>query len=197
MSPFARTCQASHLLSHILRHLFEKSADVKFHYQEAIQLHRTINALKLAIEREFEDLGKDDQNWKLRAPLFPGMAICYSAQLTLYDAYMCTDVDDVRGIGIQEQMEMQQIAISCMKDTCLAVHQFANALSRVSELEGPSKVTPLSTDCLYQTNMLLLFHIRETGNREYVPALGDIMNALKMLGRWWDVASNKFRLRTF
>ncbi|KAL1966745.1 hypothetical protein VTN77DRAFT_3942 [Rasamsonia byssochlamydoides] len=193
-SPFARTCQASHLLSRILRHINEKHTDVTFRYQEAIQLHRTINAFNLAISHELEKTSGDSYDPTNEAALFTGMAICYSAQLTLYDAYMCADADDISGVGIPEQLEMQNIAISSIKDVCIAVHQFANRIARAVESGDLLRISPLTTDCLYQAAMLFIGYIRQTGKVEFVQTVMDIRNALDILARRWDVANEYLKI---
>jgi hypothetical protein len=162
-----------------------------FHYQEALQLHRTLDAFKHASLHEAEGMDQSTSNWAFGSSLITAIAICYSAQLTLYDANMCADADDVKGIGIQEQVEMQQIAISGIKDTCLAVHGLATMISKSDELKDWPK-SPLTTDCLYQAAMLILCHARETGDNEYVKVVWDIVNAIKTLAGRWNVASNNF-----
>jgi hypothetical protein len=97
----------------------------------------------------------------------------------------------VKGIGIQEQIEMQQISISSIKNTCLAVHGLASMIFKSDELQESPK-SPLTTDCLYQAAMLILYHARETGDNEYVKAVWDIVNVIKTLAGRWNVASNNF-----
>jgi hypothetical protein len=69
VSPFARTCQAAHLLSRILRHINEKHTDVTFRYQEAIQLHRTINSFNLAVFHELEEISGESYDHTLDASI--------------------------------------------------------------------------------------------------------------------------------
>ncbi|RQM06104.1 hypothetical protein DH86_00004310, partial [Scytalidium sp. 3C] len=59
-SPFARTCQASHILSHILRHLNEEHEDIQLKYQEAMQLHQTIDAFSSALSYEIDNISNGD-----------------------------------------------------------------------------------------------------------------------------------------
>ncbi|KKA17919.1 hypothetical protein T310_8139 [Rasamsonia emersonii CBS 393.64] len=194
-SPFARTCQASHLLSRILRHINEKHEDATFRYREAIQLHRTINAFNLAVSYEFDKITGESYDATHEAALFTSMAICYSAQLTLYDAYMCADADDISGVGIPEQLEMQNIAISNIKDVCMAVHRFANRIVGASESGGDlSRISPLTTDCLYEAAMLFIGYIRQIGKVEFVQTVMDMRNALEILARRWDVASEYLKI---
>ncbi|UKZ48109.1 hypothetical protein TrVGV298_002345 [Trichoderma virens] len=118
-SSFARTCQASHLLSHVLRHLNESNEDVKLHYHEALQLHHIIDTFRLAINQEIGNTSDEVYNSSRGISHLTAMAICYSAQLALYDAYFCADADGMREVGIPEQLEMQQVAISGIKNEYL------------------------------------------------------------------------------
>ncbi|KAL6809509.1 fungal-specific transcription factor domain-containing protein [Trichoderma camerunense] len=111
-SAFARTCQASHLLSHVLRHLNEKNEDIKAQYHEAMQLHHVIDTFRNAMNQEIGNMSDEIYSSGHRVPHFTAMGICYSAQIALYDAYMCADADGMQGVGIPEQFEMQQVAIS-------------------------------------------------------------------------------------
>lgn len=126
---------------------------------------------------------------KCEASLFTSVAICYSAQLTLYDAYLCTDADDVSGVGVPERLEMQQIAISSIKGVCFATHLLANRISKAVSSGDAARISPLTTDCLYQAAMLFLGYIRQTGKLELVQTVMDIMNVLKTLATRWNVAS--------
>ncbi|EHK23049.1 uncharacterized protein TRIVIDRAFT_116851, partial [Trichoderma virens Gv29-8] len=79
-SSFARTCQASHLLSHVLRHLNESNEDVKLHYHEALQLHHIIDTFRLAINQEIGNTSDEVYNSSRGISHLTAMAICYSAQ---------------------------------------------------------------------------------------------------------------------
>lgn len=119
------------------------------------------------------------------------MAICYSAQLTLYDANMCADADDFKGVGIPAQVEMQQIAIPGIKATCVFVAQLANIISTIVESGAGLKQSPFTMDCLYQAASLITSYARETGNEEYTKLSVDITNTLKLLAKHWNVAGMK------
>lgn len=42
---FARQAQLSHLLGRVLRHVYDVSSDSTFYRDEALQLHRTLDAI--------------------------------------------------------------------------------------------------------------------------------------------------------
>ena len=85
-SPFARACQSIHLAGKVIRHIDDRSIPVDYRFEEALQVHRTLRALAALLPEETQD---DDPF--IRPTLCESMGICYSALLTLYDAYSCTD----------------------------------------------------------------------------------------------------------
>lgn len=85
-APFARTCQAAHLLGKVVRHINDKNLPTDYKFNEALQLHRTMRALCEVLPAEAEG---DDPTHK--PTLCSPMAILYSGLLTLYDQYACTE----------------------------------------------------------------------------------------------------------
>ena len=80
-SPFARTCQATHLLGRLIRHLNDPNVEPVFRFSEAGQLHRTFAALASLLPDEFQ--ASPDQ-------LSSAIALVYGGMLHLYDPYCCT-----------------------------------------------------------------------------------------------------------
>lgn len=80
-SPFARTCQATHLLGRLIRHLNDQNVEPAFRFSEAGQLHRTFAALASLLPHEFH--ASPNQ-------LSSAIALVYSGMLRLYDPYACT-----------------------------------------------------------------------------------------------------------
>ena len=80
-SPFARTCQATHLLGRLIRHLNDRNVEPAFRFTEAVQLHRTLAALASLLPEEFQ--ASPDQ-------LSSAIALVYGGMLHLYDPYACT-----------------------------------------------------------------------------------------------------------
>lgn len=81
-SPFARTCQATHLLGRLIRHLNDRNVEPAFRFSEAGQLHRTLTALASLLSDEFQ--ASPDQ-------LSSAIALIYGGMLHLYDPYACTE----------------------------------------------------------------------------------------------------------
>jgi hypothetical protein len=188
-SPFTRTCQATHLLSRILRHIHEKHSDAQVYYAEAKQLHLTVDAFGSALEHELKTIDVIPEKPTTPLTLYTAIGVCFSARIALYDNYTCAEVGASGGIGTEEQLEMQEIALSNIKTTCMAVHAFAGRLSLVLESVDLAAVSPLICDCFYQAAMNYLWYIRETGQNQLTEHLMDIMNMLRALGSQWAVAS--------
>ncbi|KAF2098374.1 hypothetical protein NA57DRAFT_66687 [Rhizodiscina lignyota] len=184
-SPFARTCQASDLLSRILRHVKDKHNDAQFYYEEAMLLHRTIEAFRAGISHELHN--STDRASEMS--LLTGIAICYSAQIALYDMYTCTEADHTDSVGIPIQLEMQSIALAGMHDVCGEIHGLASKISRTIESDGLLKTSPFLCDCLYAAAINFIWYIQETGRSELSHVVVDLKAALAALGRRWTVAN--------
>ncbi|KAH8809186.1 hypothetical protein F5884DRAFT_794764 [Xylogone sp. PMI_703] len=186
-SPFARSCQASHLLSLVIRHINEKGTDAIFHYQQAMAIHRTIYAFGAAVSQEIGEWNEALPDSSVQISLYTGMAVCYSAQLTLYDMYTCAEADDKGGAGIREQLEMQNIALVTIKEVCTSIHKFGKRIASTITSEGLSRISPLVCECLYRAALNYGWYIRETGSDELLQNLTDIKSVLEMIGRKWAI----------
>lgn len=200
-SPFARTCQAAHLLSRILRHINDKNVEARFYFEEALILHKTISAFHQVLKTEVaaadgdsrEDIGKQS----VRMNLFTAMALCYSAQLALYDQHTCPDAESAERTGIPEQIEVQAIALPTILGVAVEIQNFASRIMQLVEEEGLLQTSPFWCDCLYSAGMKYTWYIQETSNFELMHAVSDIKNALKNLARRWIVASRFWPSRLF
>jgi hypothetical protein len=182
--PFARTCQAAHLLSRVLAHINEKHAEMRIFYEAGIQLHGVLKFFCAALSEEMET---GDTNQFISLTTAAGM--CYSARLTLYDCHSCAEADDPSGVGIPEQLKMQEIALAGLKELGLIVVKFASKLMNLMQTRGILTVSPLVADCLYQTAKQHLWYIRETGKTEMLSQVQPLTGALTGLGQTWSVAS--------
>ncbi|KAF5011212.1 hypothetical protein FDECE_2666 [Fusarium decemcellulare] len=134
--PFARTCQAAHLLSRVLRHLNDGDTDPEFRFQEAIQLHRTSQALYSTILRESEAMVERMSDPTAHLPFSTAIGLCLSTLLSLYDNYACTERNQPDQMGSPTFLEMQTTAISGVKEISSAVFQFSGRIRAVAELGG-------------------------------------------------------------
>lgn len=153
-----------------------------------MQLHHVIDTFRNAMNQEIGNIGDETYNSGHSVSHFTAMGICYSAQIALYDAYMCADADGMQGVGIPEQFEMQQVAISGIKGTFVRIHQLASMIYSSVQAGDISRLSPLITDCLYQAALLIQAYIYETQNNEYAQKMTDIMETLKLLKVRWNVS---------
>ncbi|KAJ9149835.1 Fungal specific transcription factor [Pleurostoma richardsiae] len=190
-SSFTRTCQASHLLSRVLKHVNEKPTDVQTWYQEALQLHGIVQAFTTAVSQEMRAFDRQADGTSLCRNLLPALGLCYSTQLSLYDVHTCADADDTSGVGIPEQLRIQDVSLNGMKSVCFAVVELA---SKIKVLPGPEVtssviISPLVAHCLYESAKNVLWYAQETGKTDYVAAATDIQDCLRMIGESWAVGS--------
>jgi len=180
-APFARTCQAAHLLGKVIRHLNDTTLPPEYRFEEALQLHRTLRALALILASEAED---DDP--ALRPTLCTSMAIAYSALLTLYDAYSCTE----RALpnAPETQLQMQKESIEGIAYICESVLHLARRMRGFVDHAGLNRVSPLTIDALYQAAASYAWYVRETSDPTYAEKLAEMKEVLGLCDRRWRVA---------
>lgn len=166
----------------------ETEMDPEFCFQEALQLHRTVQALALTLRNESEELATNESHLGARQ-LFTAVALCHSAQLNLYGMYSCIDISGVRGASSANRFEMQKIAITGLEDVSAEVLRFAKTIRQAIELEGLTKVSPLVVECLYQAAANYAWYIRESQKNKYVGMLHEIKETLRLMGYKWGAAS--------
>ncbi|KAH6892535.1 hypothetical protein B0T10DRAFT_295217 [Thelonectria olida] len=187
-SPFARTCQASHILSRVLRHINDREADDEFRYQEATQLHRTLQALSTTIVNESSELLDKMNDSMADLPLFTSLALCYSALLSLYELYCCVETAGPSQIGNPSFLEISKVALEGHKEISYKVYQLSQRVKSVVELGGMLRMPPFVCDCLYQAGANYAWMVSEMANDEDMLKLTGIKNVLEMLGKRWKCA---------
>ena len=186
LSPFARLCQASGLLSRVLRHINEQPSDMQFWYKEGISLHYLLNSFATGSTL---DSSQDDNNNILIGDksLQPAVGVVYSAQMLLYDMHSCADFDHLSGVGIPEQLEMQKIALEDIKVVCTAVSSFARGI-RTGGV-GDASTSPLAINCLYEAANYYFWYYREVNKPELLHEVTEITLTLQAIAGTWAVAS--------
>ncbi|KAK6439436.1 hypothetical protein LTR95_004361 [Oleoguttula sp. CCFEE 5521] len=182
-SPFARTCQASHLLGKVLRHLGDKGMSLEHRFDEALQLSRTLNSLEHALRSEAI---KEDMTQYEQPPLCTALSITYSAMLTLFDAYSCTD----RAVpnAPETQLQMQQESIEGMFRVSDLAMQLARNLRDHLNSTDVSVCSPLAVDSLYQTAATYAWYMRESSDANTAHLLAELKEILRLVNRRWRVA---------
>ncbi|KAM5360703.1 hypothetical protein ACJZ2D_013581 [Fusarium nematophilum] len=184
-TPFARTCQAAHLLSRVLSHIrqgqtMRSAAD---YYSEGLQLHSILSSFRLALEQLVGNKEPD-----VLAVYSSALGICFSAFITLCDHHTCADLDDVSGVGIPEQLRMQHLALQTLHELGALAWDFASRIGLMLEgQDGKGIVSPFAAECLYAAATQYQWYIQETGKEELRPAVDAMKYTLKLIGRTWKV----------
>jgi hypothetical protein len=143
VAPFARCCQAAHLLGKTLRHLDDRDVPDEYRFDDALQLHRTMMALADVLP---DEASTDDE---VRPALCSSMAILYSALLTLYDAHSCTDRSTEQ--HCEAQLVVQKECIDGLSEVSSRVVGLARRIRNVIETKGFGHCNPLVIDSIYQS----------------------------------------------
>lgn len=188
-SSFARTCQAAHLLSRVLSHTNSNvtSSDRSTYYERALQLHRVLVPFHAVISQEFINAKNPDE----AVSRVSAVGICISAMVTLYSTHSCAELDDPRGVGIPEQLQVQQLSLDGLLTVGLSACEFATKLLHLLEANGVDPaVGAFATEGLYQLARLYVLYVRETNKtEEYSPKIDVLKRCLRFLGQRLQAAS--------
>ena len=203
MGRFAVMCQASHLLGHVIGHRNLSKAgdpDTTFQLNEALQLHRTLVALKGRITVG-ESLG--NQNLSEAESSIEALALVCSARFILYNIYGCSE-PDVRLNSNQLQLatEMQRLSIEGVVDLATNwVPKIAKLVTDIFNSSSGSKlagktISPTLIHCLYHAATEHAWFIREGCGPDMTSRLKVCVSALEQLQTSWAVSSKIYRFAT-
>ena len=182
VSPFARTCQAAHLVGRVIDHNNEHAdpTDVDFHFQEALSIMRAGEALLEMVRAELNT--SEDAGCKF----FGAMGLCCTALLALYGTHSCIEVDPIESSGRNRgiRVEMQQKGIDGYRRIASVVSEFAGDIS-VAPME---KVSPLVLNCLYEAGCSFAWIYRENQSEGQLASLQTVRAVLATLEPRWAVA---------
>lgn len=181
-SSFARACQSVHLAGKVCRHIDDKTIPLDYRFEEALQLHKTLKALAALLPTEAE--GEDPT---AGPTLCSSLAICYSALLTLYDAYGCSErsVPDAP----ESQLVMQKESVQGIVEVCESVLLLGRKIAQRIELgEGLGRLSPLTVECMYEAGASYAWYLRETSNPQYGEKLAEVKELLRLFEKRWRVA---------
>ena len=176
-SPFARTCQATHLVGRLIRHLNDHAVEPAFRFSEALQLHRTLTALSFVLDGSPQKL-------------CTATAMTFSSMMHLYDPYACTETE--HGSTVQGT-EMQGIAIAGLRGTAEEVVHFAHNLQACMSYSLAS-VSPLVADAVYMAAATFAWLEYERGTPEMSASLRTLTDTLQMLSSRWRVAGEYLKM---
>lgn len=179
---YARTCQASHLLGRVIGNRDDRDIESTFRFTSAMQIHATLDALSNVLAEEFK--------------ISPGristaFALLFTARLSLYDPYACTGTN--HGDNTVEETQMQEIAISGLKETAQDIVQFSQYLGSHLGFDI-SSASPLICDCLYQAAANFAWLRLENGDPQADIAFRVLVDFLNLLNTRWRVAGEYVKM---
>jgi hypothetical protein len=194
LGPFARTCQASHVLSRVLQHrTYSKDASNRdFVLSQAMQLLSTLSALD-------QHLAWPMDNPESHCAGHPSattvdVAICTCARLALYHLYACNLPDAAEG-GFTEESALQQASIDGIEHI-ISLRGATLARCVIAECSKDlNQASPLVVQALYDAATECQWFIREGG--EVMDTASTtfelLLQALALIARRWNVASKCFK----
>ncbi|KAK3074967.1 hypothetical protein LTR53_002136 [Teratosphaeriaceae sp. CCFEE 6253] len=194
VSPFARTCQAAHLLGRVSQHVSEHPdpADAAIHFQEAHQIQRAATALLSILQQEYNDTPVPE-----RHRLFSAMALCCSALLALYDIHSCIDTGSMESGGryMGVRVELQELAIEGFKWVSNTILDLAEEIREASRTTTSLDcISPLVFNALYQAAGTYAWYARENGSASHVESLEKLRAVMALLEPRWRVAGDYLAL---
>jgi hypothetical protein len=192
VDPFARTCQASHLLGWVCEHVNQhpSSEDADMHFQEAFTISGALRALLTMLHSE--SAGKPEAE---RQKLFVARGIAYAGLNTLYDVHSCIEPDNVESVGGNRglRLDLQQHALDGFKEVIAEVSTFAAEIERYGETHGFDMVPMLVLFSLYTVAGTYAWYARENAAEAHLAALEDLRKLMRTTGRSrWRVGCKFF-----
>ena len=187
MSPFARTCQATHLLSRVIVHINtgEDDSNPAHYYRQALHLHQVILSFHNALHKA---VASGDTATSVE--LSSAVGICSTALIALCDQHTCADLDNPAGIGIPEQLKMQSTALETLQEIMPMIAEWAARLTHcLDETAWSAMASPFVSQSVYSAAKQLLCCIRETEDRDLLPLVNRLISLLTQVGRRWHAAS--------
>ncbi|KAF2802284.1 uncharacterized protein BDZ99DRAFT_483019 [Mytilinidion resinicola] len=189
IGPFARLCQASHVLGRVLNHRdCRKDTLSREHVlNEALQLNVTLTALDKHLAHPM------DEQHPVEGIKTADVALCTSARMTLYHMYAC-NIPDVLSERRVEEAAMQTASIEGLKHI---IATRAPLLARFVLRQGAElhKASPLVIHCLYDAASECQWFVREGGViPEAKGTLRVLIEALTLMAKRWCVAGKYLAL---
>lgn len=154
-------------------------------YQDGIRLHHLLEAFSsgLASELQQPSLSGEPQ-------AYPALGLAYTAQMLLYDAHTCANFDQLGGVGIQEQLELQAVAMAGLRTVCPAISRFAMVVRAALQAGDAMASNPLLLSCMYEAGKYYFWYYRETRRVGLLAEANEIMLTLRALATGWPLAGH-------
>lgn len=195
VDPFARTCQAAHLLGWVCEHVNQhpSSADADMHFAEAFTISKAIKALLTMLHSESSDKPQAE-----RQKYFAARGLAYAALNTLYDVHSCVEPDDVEAVGGNRglRLDLQQHAIDGFKEVIDEVSAFGAEIEAYHENHGAESIPVLALFSMYSSAGTYAWYARENSAQIHLSALADLRRVLGIVGstRWQVGCKCPFKL---
>lgn len=188
VDPFARTCQAAHLLGWVCTHVNQNpsASEADMHFQEAFAISGALRALATMLSSESSQLARGD-----RQRLFTARGLAYAALNTLYDVHSCIEADNVEAVGGNRglRLDLQQHALDGFKEVIREVSAFAAEIEEYYEAHGIDKIPVMVLFSLYTVGGTYAWYARENSAPLHLAALADLRRVLDIIGSTrWPVA---------
>jgi hypothetical protein len=192
VDPFARTCQASHLLGWVCEHVNQhpSSEDADMHFQEAFTISGALRALLTMLHSESARKPEAE-----RQKLFAARGIAYAALNTLFDVHSCIEPDNVESVGGNRglRLDLQQHALDGFKEVIAEVSIFAAEIEQYGKTHGFDSVPVLVLFSLYTVAGTYAWYARENAAEVHLAALEDLRRSMGTVGRSkWRVGCESF-----
>jgi hypothetical protein len=177
LGPFARLCQASHMLSKVTRHRecrLNSKEGVSELLKESASLHQALISLQLSIE----ETCSNDVSHKLRSLLSPATAICFLARYSLYYLYGCTDVPGPAGDHSAQEAEMQSLSLAGLR-------LLATSFTGLTQIDSRCPFLP---QCYYFAAYTCAWFVQEDNEPEMWDALRCFVDTLRHRSKALGVA---------
>lgn len=200
IGPFARMCQAAHVLGKVLAHQqtrrrsLKDTDDARALLSEARHLHNALCSLQSTLEpsgegAESEEAGEEGAS---------ALALCASTRLLLYNMYGCNDpsVSSAAAGRIPQETEMQRFALEGIKTIAsvtapMLAARCADALNPTNATASDSVTgsascppgSPFVAQLLYHAATECAWFIREDHEPYMCEALEAVIRGLEAIGR--------------
>ncbi|KAL0939844.1 fungal specific transcription factor [Colletotrichum truncatum] len=185
IGPFARVCQASHILGRVLSHRSSRKGSLvsKDILNEALQLEATLSALDMHLSQSFH-----------AAATAVDVALCTVARLTLYHGYACIQPAAV-GERLPEESEMQNVSIRGLKQIISVCGPMLASVVIQQAAQNFNSLSPLVIQVLYDIATECQWFVREGDVVEGADTtLQLVTEALGLISQRWRVAAKCLQL---
>jgi hypothetical protein len=192
VDPFARTCQASHLLGWVCEHVNQhpSSEDADMHFQEAFTISGALRALLTMLQSESARKPEAE-----RQKLFAARGIAYAGLNTLFDVHSCIEPDNVESVGGNRglRLDLQQHALDGFKEVIAEVSIFAAEIEQYGATHGFDRIPVLVLFSMYTVAGTYAWYARENAAEVHLAALEDLRRVMRTIGRSkWRVGCKFF-----